>query len=178
MDAIVELRKILHKMMLKEVSKAEADNNKAFEDSYYGKEVSTVYYESNIKDFDREEYELGMQFTKLLLDHTKELDLNDLVKMPNAAVVFAKNLLVRYGLSYPVCFDIDNRNGIKYFDQELIDEKRSELFDKIDKLFEEGRINQFEKYRLVKAAEFLYDEDMLHKEFYQSERYTRKRTNN
>ncbi len=177
MDFRNELRKLLHKMMLKELSKSQAVVDKEFEDSYYGKKVSTEYFNYNLIEFDKQEYEMGLEFTKLLLQHMDEVTLQDLTSLPNAAVVYAKYLLCQFGLSYPVCFDFDN-SGIKYYDQETIDNKNSELFDKLDKLFDEGKINKFEKARLVKAIEFLYDEDMLHKEYYQSSKYTRKRTNN
>ena len=129
MDFRNELKDLLHKIMLIEISKAKAVIDKDFEDSYYGKNVSTEYFNYNLTKFDNQEYELGIKFTTLFLQHIDELSLDDMNSMPNAAVVYAKYLLSQYGLSYPVCFSNYN-DEIVYEDQETIDSKNSELFDK------------------------------------------------
>ena len=54
-----ELKDLLHRMMLKEVSKANATNEKLYEDSYYGKEVSTTYYDFNMIQFDKDDMKWG-----------------------------------------------------------------------------------------------------------------------
>lgn len=177
MEVKEELKDLLHRMMLKEVSKAKATNEKLYEDSYYGKEVSTTYYDFNMIQFDKDEYEMGLKFTKLLIEHNDDLKLHDLVELPNAAVVYAKYLLGQYKLYYYISYDYDS-DSIIYHSQEEIDEKKNDLLMQIEKLFSDGKIDKYEKTRLINALNFIYDEDMLHKEYFQSERYTRKRTNN
>jgi hypothetical protein len=157
-----ELKELLYQMMLKEMKKLEYENERKLESTFYGEKAAQTNFEYHIYEADKEEYILALRFEELrrkLLSKT-ETFLSDFNSFPNTTRIATTNLIERYGLEYPLCWNYKN-SKIEYISQEEVDKNYDEFIGHINRLHDKRKISNFEKTRLSLAAKYFHDENNL-----------------
>lgn len=156
MDLREELKNLSFQMMLNETKKMQIENGYYFDKKInrYGNSKKVLY--DRLINCDRDGYKLSLQFNELLLQNGYKFNAFD--SGPDSVNISAENLLNKFGLAYPITWYVvsEDRNGLHFGYDSLntIENKHNEFLSQVEKLFENGKLDKYEKERILVCAEY------------------------
>ena len=156
MDLSDKLKELSFQMMLNETRKMQIENSYYFDKKINRHGISKNVLYSRLINCDREGYKLSLQFNELLLQNGYKF--NSFIEGPDAVNISSENLLNKFELVYPITWYvvIEDRNGLHfgYDSLDIIENKHNEFLSQVEKLFENGKIDNFERDRIIVCAEY------------------------
>lgn len=147
--AKIDRLKELHiKAMEAEFSKMNIEN------IYIYDKNSNNELEKSILNEDKKCYSLGLEFLNQLemVKNIGKITIKDIYECFDVTLISTQNLLLRYDLYYPNRFNYDNN-----ITDEIIKNDYDTFILKIYNLFDNNKINEFEKNRLLLALKYLFN---------------------
>lgn len=147
--AKIDRLKELHiKAMEAEFSKMNIEN------IYIYDKNSNNELEKSILNEDKKCYSLGLEFLNQLemVKNIGKITIKDIYECFDVTLISTQNLLLRYDLYYPNRFNYDNN-----ITDEIIKNDYDIFILKIYNLFDNNKINEFEKNRLLLALKYLFN---------------------
>lgn len=145
---IERLKELSLKAMKAEFSKMNIEN------IYNYDKNSNDDLKKSILNEDKKCYSLGLEFLNQLekVKNINKITIKDIYECFDVTLISTQNLLLRYDLYYPNRFNYDNN-----ITDEIIKNDYDTFILKIYNLFDNNKINEFEKNRLLLASKYLFN---------------------
>ena len=152
-----DLKELSFQMMLNETSKLQIENGISFS-ARMAKENpnfsprSEESEKARLAMADKKGFELSLAFNELLLSNGYKL--NAFANGPDSVEIWAENFLNKYGLAYPLSWDIDYQDQFglhyKYDKADKIEANHQKFMEKVQAL----EISEEERKRIVNIANY------------------------